>query len=493
MKRSVFTTEEIKEIIDKLYHTIGVRMNINLSKFPNFNNYSEIEKNSFIDVSKVITDHLELPISISPIFSSAFQSSGMVLNESNTQSGIGAQIHIPYDLPWYKTEALNNFPITITVPPDALTKGHYYLLTQLSHEFSHIYLYSRRDPQRESEWATDLCALMMGLAPVWRLGRKRSRTQQNATHTVTTTQTQGYLSDEEFDFAVNYIDKLRNPFEKLRKKLSSTKQRIQSICNEISKYLEEIGLLYSFHFKHPQKSFKNTEDAKTFSKLAQSHYKSEIEEILAKHKNDTNVIVKSLLHKKEFYNNDIKWMEDNLEQLNAIESKLNQTLIELKRDRDVIYRNIDVEHYERIFNDCVTTLRDGSHHAEQLIQDIHIKMKVCEACLEYYNLYKKKSIANEEDAKILSSICKRDYFVASIEFINNQQKKVERIEAILKKADTFYSVDDDILSTNVVELKDIISKLESSLKEQKDNLKVIKRNLSFIGKTKWTWDCLRSR
>lgn len=491
--KSVLTSEEIKEIIDNLYHTIGVRMTINMGKYPNFNSCSEVKQSSFLDVCKVITTHLELPISISPSFSAAFQSKGMVLNDSNSTSGIGAQIHIPVNLPWYKTEALNNFPITITVPPEALTKGYYFLMTQLSHEFSHIYLHSRRDPQSESEWATDLCALMMGFAPLWRQGRKHTSTQKNATQTITSVHTQGYLSDNEFDFAVNYIYQLRRPFEKLRKQLSSTKQRIQLICNDISKYLEDVCLLYNFHYNHPQKSFKHAEDAKIFSKLAQSHYKSEIEELLAKSKSETNVIVKPLLFKKEFYDKDIKWLENNLEQLNAIEIKLNQKLVELKHYYEIIIKNIDTDHYNRIFNAHVAAISDSLYDADKKIQKIYKELKVLGKCLACYNQYKKESIVNEKDAKTLSLICKTDYFAASEEFIRKEQKKIERIDAGLKEAHNFYSVDDEILSSWIVELKDVISTLNYCLKEQKDNLKVVIRNLSFIGKTKWTWNRIMSR
>lgn len=492
MKKSVFTTEEIKGIIDGLYHTIGVRMIFNPGKYPNFNAGSIVKQSSFMDVCKVITEHLELPVKITPSFSSEFKSRGMVLNENSSTSGIGAQIHLPYNLPWYKTEALNNFPISITVPPEALAKGHYYLMTQLSHEFSHIYLHSRRDPQRESEWATDLCALMMGFAPLWRRGRTHTYTQQDVHQVVTNTVTQGYLSDEEFEFAVNYINKLRNTFENLRIELSSEKQRIQSIFNEISGYLEDISLLYDFHFKHPQKSFINAEDAKTFSKIAGSHYISEIKELLVKRKNDTNAIVKPLLHKKEFYDNDIKWMEDNLKQLHTIESKLNRILAELKSDYNIIFQNIDAVHYDRVFNNRVAAISKGICDAEEKIQKIHKEISVSERCLTYYNHYKKESIDDEKDAKTLSLICKRDYFIASDEFINNQQKRIEGIEELLKKAEEFYSIDDEVLSSKLAELKEIISTLEYCLKEQKDNLKVIKRNLSFLGKAKWRWDCFKS-
>lgn len=213
MQNNVLTSEELKEIIDTLYGTIGVRMNINLTKYPNVNILLPVNQSSFLDDCKVITDHLELPILVKPIFSSSFETKGVVLNEGNGTSGIGAQIHIPDNLPWYKSESMNNVPINITVPPEALAQGFFFLTTQLSHEFSHIYLHSRRDPQKESEWATDLCALMMGFTPLWLQGRQQTKRGATSTYTTTYIQTRGYLSDNEFNYAVNYINNLRSPFE----------------------------------------------------------------------------------------------------------------------------------------------------------------------------------------------------------------------------------------------------------------------------------------
>lgn len=485
MQNSVLTTEEIKEVIDNLYSTIGVRMNVDLSNHPNINVSFGCNNFSFLDDCKIITDHLELPICISPLFSSSFETKGVVRNESNSTSGIGAQIHIPGNLPWYKTDAMKNFPINITVPPQALSQGHYFLLTQLSHEFSHIYLHSRRDPQKESEWATDLCALMMGFTPLWLLGRKHVSKQVNSNQTITYTQTQGYLSDTEFDFSVKYINNLRSPFEQLRNRISSLKQKIQLDCNDISKYLEDVSLLHNFHYKHPQKSFKHIEDAAVFSKLAQSQYKSEIELGLAKSKNETNAIVKPLQNKKEFYEKDKKCMEKNLEDLNAIEIKLEQCLKELKHFYEVIIQNIDVKYYTGIFNVRVKSISEGIRNANKKIQLIYKKIEILGKCLAYYERYKKESYAKDVDEKTLSLISNTDYIASSVSFIKNKQEKIGEIEGILKEAHYFYSLDDELLLSQIAELNNIISTLDYCQKEQNSNIKVVKRNLNFIGWVKW--------
>ena len=484
MQNSVLTTEGVKELIDNLYKTIGVRMNVNLSKYPNVNSHHSVNQSSFLDDCKIITDHLELPISIKPIFSSSFETKGIVHNEKNGTSGIGAQIHIPGNLPWYKTEAMNNFPINITVPPDALAQGHYYLMTQLSHEFSHIYLHSRKDPQRESEWATDLCALMMGFSSLWLQGRKLTIKQENSIQTFTN----GYLSDAEFDFAVYYINNLRRPFEDVRNGISSLKQRIQLDYDEVSIYLKDVYLLYDFHFKHAQKSFKHIKDVAVFSKLAQSQYKTDIETLLLKSKKDTNAIVKPLQNKKEFYEKDVALMENDLERLNAIEEKLVQRLKELKDDYEIIFRNIDVEHYTKIFDSRVESMSKGLRMANKIMRAIYQRITVLEKCLTFYKQYKKNSYLNKTDAKTFSLISNTDYIASSIAFLKRKQEKIDEIDSILKTAQCFYSIDDEILLSKIAELNELVPTLQYCLEEQKSHIKVVKRNLTFIGKIKWLFN-----
>ena len=58
MQNNVLTIEELKEIIDNLYRTIGVRMDLNLSKHPKISDAFEVNYASFLDDCKVITDRL---------------------------------------------------------------------------------------------------------------------------------------------------------------------------------------------------------------------------------------------------------------------------------------------------------------------------------------------------------------------------------------------------------------------------------------------------
>lgn len=490
MQNSVLTTGEIKEIIDNLYHTIGVRMNFNLNKFPELNNSFPVAQSSFLDVCKAITEHLELPISITPLFSSDFKTTGMVLNQGSYSSEIGAQIHIPSNIPWYKTDSMNNFPITINVPLEALHMGYHFLMTQLSHEFSHVYLHSRRDPQKDSEWATDLCALMMGFTSLWYRGRKHSSRENLSTRTVTRTLTQGYLSDEEFTYAVKYIDTLRSPIVHLRNRISVLRNKIQVACNDISKYIIDNYLLHTFHYKHTQGEFKQAEDAVLFSKMSQPQHKQELEVLLIKSKSDTNAIVRALQHKREFYDKDKKCMEGYVETLNSIEAKLQQTLKELIHDYKTIFRNIDVKHYTRIFNTRTKSINTGINRANDIILSVNKKLKKLNYALELYKQHNENSVTNGKGAEKLSLLCNTDYIAHSTGFIQKEQEKIDKAKGILEKAQYFYSMDDEVLLSQIATIEEAVSTLDYCLKEQKNNIKAVAHNLRFTDRIKLFLSCL---
>lgn len=482
MQKNVFTTEELKEIIDGLYNTIGIRMNVNLNNYPWIDGRSSVEQSSFCDVCKVITDHLELPIVVMPTFSQTFKTQDLVLNEGNGTLGIGAQIHIPGNLPYYKTEAMKKFPIAITVPPEALAQGQYFLMTQLSHEFSHIYLYSRRDPQKENEWATDLCALMMGFTPLWIQGRKQTIRQNDSNGIVT--KTQGYLSDSGYSFALDYINTLRNSFEQMRLNISDLKNAIQRECNDISQYLNDVYLLHDFHYKHPHKSFIRKDDADVFSKLAQPQYRKEIETLLKDSKRDVNNVITPLRNQKEFYKKDEKLMEDNYEVLKTIEEKLRNTFDELRNDLNVVLHHIDVEYYTGIHNSRIKSMKKGIKVGTKLIQKLSKRIDVLDRTLTLYKENKKVKDPSESDAKTISLI-NADYVGSSRAFVKKMQEKIDEIKGALKKARYFYSIDDSILLAQVSELENACNTLNYCLAEQKSHLRVLMRNLNFFGKIKY--------
>lgn len=481
MKNDDLTREDIKRIIDNLYSTIGVRMRVDMDDFHKVNYSDHVSQDSFPDIVEVFTNHLELPVKIVPVFSSVFESRDIVFNKENSVMGVSAQIHIPYNLPWHKTSGMVNFPVTITVAPESFDQGLDTLMTKLSHEFSHLYLHSRRDPQRESEYATDLCALMMGFSSFWKRGRKYEKHQANRILVIT----QGYLSDSQFTYAMDYIEQLRLPFWRLIKDISSLRRTIPMNYDPIGKYLHDVYLLYDFHFKHPG-PLKSPEDASVFSKLAQNHYKSDIEEILKESTRGMDAMIVPAWSNCEFKESDKKWLEEILHDLETHNKRLERTLIELRADYDVLMRNIDVEHYSKILDNRKRLLEKELKKANKDIKKFRQQIELLEIGTGYLQNCGRKSESNGSDAKSLSLICNPDFAALSLSFADKQQEKLDEINEILTKAKHFYDIDDAILLTKIQELENVRSTLEGSLKSHHDNIKVVMRNLNFTDKIKFS-------
>jgi hypothetical protein len=79
----------VKSIIDDLYQTIGIRLNIDddlVDKALGMNNMIEL-----ISLCSIITNHMELPILIVPEISNNYCSEDMVHNEAGSTAGVAAK------------------------------------------------------------------------------------------------------------------------------------------------------------------------------------------------------------------------------------------------------------------------------------------------------------------------------------------------------------------------------------------------------------------
>lgn len=130
---------------------------------------------------------------------------------NNGTSNVAARVMIPDDLPVYGTSRMINFPISISLTDQASVEPLTFI-TIIAHELAHIFLFSLRHPNRESEVFTDLTAMAMGFSRVMEKGRKTIKTSVNSNAygniIQTSTTTYGYLSDESFEYANNQINKI---------------------------------------------------------------------------------------------------------------------------------------------------------------------------------------------------------------------------------------------------------------------------------------------
>lgn len=471
---NVLSESEIKAIIDQLFATIGIRMNVSTpiptEKPNNFN---------FLSYCNIITQQLELPIRVIPDFSSSFQTSGLTKNNANSVSEVSAQICVPSDLPWYGTPSMVGFPIKIYVgslehqTPEKL-------LTQLSHEFSHIYLHSRKDPQKDSEYATDICALMMGFVPFWKKGR--TSTHQNYITTF------GYLSDNEYHYAVNYINQLREPLFYLRLSLKRKVKDIQEATGAAQQCLTQLFDLFDFHYRHPDRCrIKNT-DGFLFSQLSQPHYRKEKEEFIESYKKSANDIIHELNSNRVYSKNSEARLTELEKRLDNILQNITSCKNELEKNAQTIKDNIDIEFYRSDFIKKSSLLTKAHGLLEKAIHEIQEKLNELQLMASFFAKNKAKHPTESLPAEIRQLV--------NGSFDNEFQSYIRQFRAcqeeLTKNTDgvDWYNYSETAMeksyqqATTMLQHKESYLKRISDLKKTaKDNLSVTERLSLFIKKT----------
>lgn len=211
----------MKEIIE----TIGLREPLYYQYFSRY-----IDQKNIKGLIEAIALYMNLPIKVRIEYVSNDYKKGKVNfetksltefdNSGHSNSGIIAQVEIPESIPFYGTDAFQNYPINIKVNSDCLKSPQTFIMV-MAHELSHILLYSKRHAKRNNEFFTDMVSMSVGFAYIFANGREvinKTSSTNNFTSTVTIhTQTlkYGYLSDEQFDFSLNYINCELNKNRKL--------------------------------------------------------------------------------------------------------------------------------------------------------------------------------------------------------------------------------------------------------------------------------------
>lgn len=470
-KRSIYTTEEFNRMFDALYSTIGVRM-----EFEDKGEFLWIDQGNFLAICKKLLDHLELPVALQPQFTSQFATRAMVQNEAGTSSGIAAQVTTPPNIPWYRSPEMAGFPISITIDPEALGNP-YVVLTQLSHEFSHIYLHSRRDPQLESEHATDLCALMMGFTPFWAEGRKT--TSSDGLRTITTTQ--GYLCDEEYAAACRRIFAIRREFKKLRDEIKTLLPDIQSMKSRLESNLAELAQLVDFHYRHPQEALADPSDAEVFAEQVQPYFREEKAALIARALEQTNTIVRALNRKRDFFEADKAWLTGLSAQLKTVGESLRQADIEVTRRVRVVSRNIDPRKYEPPFKKSVADIQAGLADIGALCSAIVARSaQIGRACAVHAGHAKKGAPSPGE-----SQALRRAGDAAVLRSIDDAVKQARAmVDAVNGELDgrKFYSITEQRLAElkqSTVDRKEALARVAD---EQTATLAALKRRMTLAGR-----------
>ena len=152
----------LAELIEKIKNSLGVKEPISSKKL-----LSLIDNGEIKSAVKFIARQFGLPIDIiitvvhddyrKQNSDNQFYSTDVTRSHEDDSSseGIIAQVIIPNNLPIYSSPTLNNFPINVKISNQS-TKNSDVFAMIMTHEISHILLYSLSHPQKENEFFTDI-------------------------------------------------------------------------------------------------------------------------------------------------------------------------------------------------------------------------------------------------------------------------------------------------------------------------------------------------
>lgn len=248
--------KELAAAIDELVHGIGVREDLELALPP------VLSKKDIPGWVQTVAGSLGLPIQAKVSFISkkrgkpGFGTTAMSRTDGRGRGidGITAQVGIPHGIPMFGTAGLQGFPIEVRVSENCGKKPTTFVAV-MAHELSHVLLHSLRHPQRESELHTDLVPLLLGFRPVVSAGR--THVEHGTQGDVTTTF--GYLTDAQFDFATQHVEKLLANARKKHGEVVDLMHRLRAALPSVSRQMTRFNAYRAYVNRHPPQSTKQSD------------------------------------------------------------------------------------------------------------------------------------------------------------------------------------------------------------------------------------------
>lgn len=184
---------EVKQCIKDMALMIGLPIDISLTSVPQ--GYSPYSQNRFHSKDLVKTDR-----------------------SGKGEGGITAQVSIPQYLPLFGSPTMSNYVINVRVSENCCAYPLTFMAV-MAHELSHILLEALRYSKKNNEVCIDLTAMMIGFSEIIQTGRKVIEETQIADTIHTRTTTYGYLTDDQFFFALKRINYLLKRYKQRKRKL----------------------------------------------------------------------------------------------------------------------------------------------------------------------------------------------------------------------------------------------------------------------------------
>jgi hypothetical protein len=285
----------LSNAIDEIIDLIGVKRPIEESAI-----YQQFRAGNIQTCMECIAKHMSLPIGVCltyiPIDGTigekdhGFASQSLSGTDKNGigTGGIAAQVSIPDDLPLYGSSQFESFPIKIRVSKNCFNYPETFMCI-MAHELSHVVLHSLWHKEKNNEIYTDLTAMILGFSDIMKKGRKNFSARQKAAVTETSVSTYGYLSDTQFDFAYQKINKTLTKYiameDSFRSALAESRQQLDACKEESSrllKLLQYVDRRQNTKMKH--------EDALVIIKMHEPGYVENISAVISKNEEQLNEV-----------------------------------------------------------------------------------------------------------------------------------------------------------------------------------------------------------
>lgn len=189
-RKNDLTPQDIEKQIDSLFYFFGLYPLVDSGLLKN-----KFKEKKYSEVVKTMMKIMGLPLHVKIICYS---------EEKFPEQQAFARIKIPIDLPLIGTPSFSNLSIDLEIR-DCLKYDFDKFVAVIAHELSHIILRGSNHELRDSEEATDLCAIIFGFGLFYqkinqsfiKIGCMRFGQQL------------GYLSNDQREHADSYIERLR--------------------------------------------------------------------------------------------------------------------------------------------------------------------------------------------------------------------------------------------------------------------------------------------
>jgi hypothetical protein len=329
----------ISDAIDELVTLLGIKEDIPSEMVLN------LFRSGSIDVSiERMASHLGLPIKVNIVTvpanhrqqdGSRFTTSALVKTDDTGKGteSITAQVSIPSYLPFYGSEILKGFPITVKVS-DNCQKHPSAFLGIMAHELSHVILYSLLSPRKDNEVYTDLAGMVLGLSNLMKEGRKVVEVEHGRSSAVSTTTTYGYLSDEAFAFALDRVRTIRADKGTPRRQLLGRLRVYAELVSFCQRQLRAFGMFLEYLDKNVGRNIHKS-DTLRIVELHQLDYVERLNIVLDRHQLEfkkIDTLCGELVH----------YTPGNLESLRGALKKTDASINELRREVQLLDSDVTV-------------------------------------------------------------------------------------------------------------------------------------------------------